>query len=252
MSEIKVRVVNDGRFVRTVVPRNDRGVFQPQSDVNHHPAARRAADVGVEALGLAPWGSDLHRWVSRWIPSNTPVAETAAEAAELGRRAGRRIGSNNGRKAGWIDFVTPAGVGVNLKFASSSGHDEIIMATPCAATAAAQVAEAASAPLRILQVGATLVDGVYTIDHANLSWVIIDPATRGFDGCLGSMLARKRARVGAPTKGEILPDSWAVEYWGNGGANLYIRPKLRGLKPGKPGWSTGTIEDLHAALMALR
>jgi hypothetical protein len=251
MSEIKVRVVNDGRHVRTVVPRNDRGVFQSQVDVNHHAAARRVADVGVEALGLAPWGESLHQWVSKWIPSNTPVAETAAEAVALGRRVSRRVGSNNGRKAGWIDFVTPRGVGVNLKFASSAGHDEIIMATPCAATAAAQVAEAATAPLRILQVQAQMIDGVYTLDHANLKWVIIDPATRGFDGCLGTMLARKRARVGAPTKGEVLPDSWAAEYWGNGGANLYIRPKIRGLKPGKPGWSHGTIADLHAALAAL-
>ena len=96
-----------------------------------------------------------------------------------------------------------------------------------------------------------MIDGVYTLDHAKLSWVIIDPASRGFDGCLGSMLARKRVRVGAPLKGEVLPASWAVEYMGNGGANLYIRPKIRGLKPGKPGWSHGTIMDLHAALLAL-
>jgi hypothetical protein len=248
--EVKIRLYRDGAFIRTVIPRDDAGHWQAGADVNGDPRARRSADVACEALGLADMASGLFRWLERWIPDGTPVAETTAEAVELGRRVSRRVGSNNGRKAGWIDLATPNGVGVNLKLCSSEDHDEVILATLSEKTAHAQVAQAAEAPMRILQVQAVDDDGFYAIDLNHLKWNIINPQSCGFDGDLAAMFARKRGR-GRAGAGVVLPRSWAITTPGNNGANMYVRPKIRGLKLSDTGWQTGTIDDLHRALLAL-
>jgi hypothetical protein len=250
---MKVRVLRDGKYSFTVLPRDDGGRKQAADDVNHHPAARRAADVGVEALGLSPWGERLFIWLRRHIPSAKEVAETQAEAVELGRRVARRIGSNDGRKAGWIDFVTPAGVGVNLKFSSSDKHDEVLASTPRSANADEQIREAAQAPLYALQVKAEMIDDVYVVDLMRLEWVIIPTARllAAAGGDLPSLAACKRTRVGRSPKGEVLPFAWATQAEGTTCVGGSWKVKVRGLKKNAPGWSRGTVQDLHAALAAL-
>jgi hypothetical protein len=252
---MKVRVLKDGRYSFTVLPRDDGGRKQAADDVNHHPAARRAADVGVEALGLSPWGERLFIWLRNNIPSAKEVAETQAEAVELGRRVARRVGSNDGRKAAWIDFITPNGVGVNLKFSSSDQHDEVLAGTPRSSNADQQVREASQAPLWALQVRAEKGEGddEYIVDLQRLEWALIPTAAlmRAAGGDLPSLAACKRTRVGAPLKGETLPFCWATQAKGTTCQGGSWKVKVRGLKPGKPGWSKGTVADLHAALAAL-
>lgn len=253
---MKVRVLRDGRYSHTVLPRDDAGKKQGAGGVNHHPEARRSADVGVEALGLSPWGERLFMWLRNHIPSAKEVAETHGEAIELGRRVARRIGSNDGRKAAWIDFATPNGVGVNLKFTSSCQHDEVLAGTPRSGNADQQVMEAAASPLWALQVKAEKGEGEgeYVIDLQRLEWALIPTAAlmRAAGGDLPSLAARKRTRVGAPPKGEILPFCWAVAAPGTSCVGGSWKVKVRGLKKNSPGWSRGTIADLHAALLALR
>ena len=104
-----------------------------------------------------------------------------------------------------------------------------------------------------LQVKADLIDDVYVVDLMRLEWVIIPTARllAAAGGDLPSLAACKRTRVGAPTKGETLPFAWATQAKGTTCQGGSWKVKVRGLKPGKPGWSKGTIEDLHRALLAL-
>lgn len=251
---MKVRVLKDGRYSHIVLPRDDGGRKQAADGVNHHPEARRSADVGVEALGLSPWGERLFVWLRNHIPSAKEVAETNGEAIELGRRVSRRVGSNDGRKAAWVDFITPNGVGVNLKFTSSDQHDEVLAGTPRSGNADQQVREAAQAPLWALQVKAERGgDDEYVVDLQRLEWALIPTAAlmRAAGGDLISLAACKRTRVGAPAKGETLPFCWATQAPKTSCVGGSWKVKVRGLKKNSPGWSTGTVNDLRAALLAL-
>ena len=252
---MKVRVLRDGRYSHTVLPRDDAGRKQAADGVNDHPEARRSADVGVEALGLSRWGERLFLWLRSHIPSAKEVAETHGEAVELGRRVSRRLGTNDGRKAAWIDFATPNGVGVNLKFTSSDQHDEVLAGTPRSANADQQVREAATSPLWALQVKAERGENdEYIVDLQRLEWALIPTAAlmRAAGGDLPSLAARKRTRVGAPAKGEVLPFCWATAALTTSCRGGSWKVKVRGLKKNAPGWSRGTVADLHAALLALR
>jgi hypothetical protein len=149
-------------------------------------------------------------------------------------------------------MITPNGVGVNLKMCSSE-HDEILMTTKGWAKADICVKQMASAPVWALQIRAEKVDETYTIDLANLEWAFT-PASAlvaAAGGDLPSLLAAALPG-GRPKKGVVKPAAWAAEYWGNDGANLYARVKVRGVKYSDPGWSRGTVADLKAALLALR
>jgi hypothetical protein len=248
MEAMRIKVLRDGRYFRTVCPRDDAGTFQREG--NEHPANRRASDLTVEALGLNDDG--VNGWLARFMPGETQVAETKAEAIAMGRRVSRRIGSNDGRKPPVVDMITANGVGINLKLCSSE-HDEILMTTKGWAKADICVKQMASAPVWALQVRAQKVDETYTIDLQRLEWAFT-PASAlvaAAGGDLPSLLAAALPG-GRPKKGVIKPGAWASEYWGNGGANLYARVKVRGICFSDPGWSRGTIADLHAALMALR
>jgi len=247
MEPMRIKVLRDGKHFRTVCPRNDAGVFQGLA--NENPANRRASDLGVEALGLNDDG--VNGWLARHMPGETQVAETRAEAVALGRRVSRRVGSNDGRKPPIVDMITQHAVGVNLKMCSSE-HDEILMTQTAWTKADTCVKQMAGAPVWALQVRAQKVDETYTIDLQRLEWAFT-PASAlvaAAGGDLPSLLAAALPG-GRPKKGVIKPGAWASEYWGNGGANLYARVKVRGLKFSDPGWSTGTIDDLKAALAAL-
>jgi hypothetical protein len=247
MQPIRIKVMKDGRYFRTVCPRDDAGTFQ--AEANENPLARRASDMTVEALGLNDDG--VNDWLARHMPGETRVAETRAEALALGRRVARRIGSNDGRKPPVIDMVTISGAGVNLKLCSSE-HDEVLMTTQGFDKADICVKQMSGAPVWALQVKAHKVDDTYIIDLSRLEWVFIPAAKiiNAVGGDLVSLLALARGG-GRPKTGSIKPPAWAAEYRGNSGRNLYARIKVRGLKYSDPGWSRGTIHDLKAALAAL-
>jgi hypothetical protein len=244
---IRIKVLKDGRYFRTVCPRDDAGVFQ--SEANEQSANRRSSDMLVEALGLNDDG--VNAWLTRHMPGQTPCAETRAEAAEMGRRVVRRIGSNDGRKPPVVDMVTANGVGINLKLVSSDEHAEVIMTTARSSTANQTIMEMAGAPLWALQVKSSKEDDTFTIDLSNLEWCFVPAASliAAAGGDLVSLSACARGG-GRPKRGEVLPFAWAN--WKKtdclGGS---IQVKVRGLKKGEPGWSTGTIHDLRAALAAL-
>lgn len=253
---VKVRLYNDGAFVRTIIPRDDAGHFQGPADVNGDGRARRAADVGCEALaaGIDPaWCRGIYDWNGRWTPSQTPVAETGDEAVALSRRIARRVGSNNGRKAPIVDFITPNGVGVNLKLASSAAHAAVRLTTQRSATIGATVPEIGTAPIFVLVVESARVDAHYTIDTAHLRWALIDAAAsiRSAGGSIDGLLAANRG-PGALRKGEILPRAYA-QWVDTTCINGSFGINVRGPKPFRedPEWQTGTIDDLRRALLAL-
>lgn len=247
MKPIRIKVLKDGRYHRTVCPRDDAGTFQAMA--NEHPANRRSSDMLVEGLGLNDDG--VNAWLLRHMPGQTTCAETRAEAAEMGRRVSRRIGSNDGRKPPVIDMVTANGIGLNLKLVSSDDHAEVIMTTARSSSANQTIMEMSSAPLWALQVKSSKEEDTFIIDLQNLEWCFVPAAAliSAAGGDLVSLSACARGG-GRPKKGETLPFAWAN--WKktdcSGGS---IQVKVRGLKKGESGWSRGTVHDLKAALAAL-
>jgi hypothetical protein len=247
MKPIRIKVLKDGRYFRTVCPRDDAGAFQAEG--NEQPANRRSSDMLVEALGLNDDG--VNAWLTRHMPGQTTCAETASEAAEMGRRVSRRIGSNDGRKPPVVDMVTTSGVGINLKLVSSDDHAEVIMTTARSMTANQTIVEMAAAPLWALQVKSSKEDDTFIIDLQNLEWCFVPAASliAAAGGDLISLSACARGG-GRPKKGEVLPFAWA-NWKRTDCLNGSIQVKVRGLKKADAGWSRGTIADLKAALAAL-
>jgi hypothetical protein len=245
---LKIKVISDSG-VRVFIPRDDAGRFQAQDDVNDHALARRASDVGAEALGFGPMTSGLHLWNRRNTPSCPEVAESLTEAAELGRRVSRRLNTGNGRGAAFIDFQTPAGVGINVKMVGSTGHAAFHIHKPPQALLDTRIKEAAMAPLWGLQVSAEMVDGFYLLDSRRMMWKLTDcaAAIRAAGGDAASLLACARPG-GRPRNGEVLPPAWA----GGKGVSRYAPIMIRGLDLGATGWSTGTLADLRREVLALR
>ena len=245
---VKIKVISDSG-VRVFIPRDDSGRFQAQADVNHNPLARRASDTGAEALGFGPLTSGLHLWNRRHTPSCPEVAESKAEALALGRRVSRRVNSGNGRGAAWLDFATPAGVGINVKMVRAAGHAAFHIHKPPAALLDQRIREAASAPLWAIQVACEEHDDFYIFDSRRMKWNLTDcaAAIRQAGGNAAGLLASARGG-GRPRTGEVLPPAWAhIDKKG-----AYAPIMIRGLEWGKPGWRTGTLADLQAEVLALR
>jgi hypothetical protein len=252
---VKVRVEDGGKYIATVVPRDDEGRKQAPADVNTNPAARRAADVGVEALGLNAYAREIFRWNQQFTPSATCVAETAEEARALGRRVDRRIGSNNGRKAPIVDVVVN-NVGVNVKFTSSSDHKYVTLTCPKDTDIDSAVADLAAAPVYVLLVHCEDMQtdsGLhYVLDRARVRWLMVDAsdAIRQTGGTFQALTAAKKGR-GAPKKGEApRAPAWATHAdtsCQNGSWKINIRTPA----PGTGGWREGTLSELQAALMEL-
>ncbi len=252
---VKVRIEDCGRYVSTVVPRDDDGKKQAQDQVNANPLARRAADVGVEALGLNQYAREIFRWNQRFTPTATPVAETAEEARALGRRVDRRVGSNNGRKAPIVDVVIGS-IGVNVKFTSSSDHKYVTLTTPKDTDIDSAVADLAAAPVYVLLIHCEDIqteNGLhYVLDRARVRWLVVDAseAIRQTGGTFQALAAAKVGR-GAPKKGEApRAPAWAT-HAGTSCINGSWKINVRTPAPGTGAWREGTLAELQASLMEL-
>jgi hypothetical protein len=252
---VKVRVENNGKYVATIVPRDDEGRKQSASDVNTNPLARRAADVGVEALGLNAHAREIFRWNQRFTPTATCVAETAEEARALGRRVDRRIGSNNGRKAPIVDVVIGS-IGVNVKFTSSKDHKYVTLTCPKDTGIEDAVADLAAAPVYVLLVYCDDVQtdsGLhYLLDRARVRWLVVDAsdAIRQTGGTFADLAAAKVGR-GAPKKGEPpRAPAWAT-HAGTSCTNGSWKINIRTPAPGTGAWREGSLSELQASLMEL-
>jgi hypothetical protein len=252
---VKVRIEDGGKYVATIVPRDDEGRKQSAGDVNANPLARRAADVGVEALGLNAYAREIYRWNQRFTPTATPVAETAEEARALGRRVDRRVGSNNGRKAPIVDVVIGS-IGVNVKFTSSKDHKYVTLTCPKDTGIEDSVADLAAAPVYVLLVYCDDVQtdsGLhYLLDRARVRWLMVDAsdAIRQTGGTFASLAAAKVGR-GAPKKGEPpRAPAWAT-HAGTSCTNGSWKINVRTPAPGTGAWREGSIAELQAALMEL-
>jgi hypothetical protein len=252
---VKVRIENSGKYVATIVPRDDEGRKQAPADVNTNPAARRAADVGVEALGLNQYAREIFRWNQRFTPTATPVAETAEEARALGRRVDRRVGSNNGRKAPIVDVVIGS-IGVNVKFTSSSDHKYVTLTCPKDTGIDDAVADLAAAPVYVLLVYCDDVqteNGLhYLIDRARVRWLMVDAseAIRQTGGTFAALAAAKVGR-GAPKKGEPpRAPAWAT-HAGTSCTNGSWKINVRTPAPGTGAWREGSLSELQAELAQL-
>jgi hypothetical protein len=252
---VKVRVEDCGKYVSTVVPRDDDGKKQSASDVNTNPLARRAADVGVEALGLNAYAREIYKWNQQFTPSATCVAETAEEARALGRRVDRRIGSNNGRKAPIVDVVIGS-IGVNVKFSSSKDHKYVTLTCPKDTGIEDAVADLAAAPVYVLLIQCEDVQtdsGLhYLLDRARVRWLVVDAseAIRQTGGTFAALAAAKVGR-GAPKKGEPpRAPAWAT-HADTEAINGSWKINVRTPAPGTGGWREGTLSELQAALVEL-
>jgi hypothetical protein len=252
---VKVRVENNGKYISTIVPRDDDGKKQSVDDVNANPLARRAADVGVEALGLNQYAREIYKWNQQFTPTATCVAETAEEARALGRRVDRRVGSNNGRKAPIVDVVIGS-IGVNVKFTSSTTHKYVTLTTPKDTDIESAVADLAAAPVHVLLIHCEDVQtdsGLhYVLDRARVRWLVVDAsdAIRQTGGTFQALAAAKVGR-GAPKKGEApRAPAWATHAdtsCQNGSWKINVRTPAFGTG----GWREGTLSELQAALMEL-
>jgi hypothetical protein len=252
---VKVRIEDGGKYVATVVPRDDEGRKQGPADVNVNPLARRAADVGVEALGLNAYAREIFRWNQRFTPSATCVAETAEEARQLGRRVDRRIGSNNGRKAPIVDVVI-GNVGINVKFTSSKDHKYVTLTTPKDTGIEDAVADLAAAPVCVLLIHCDDVQtdsGLhYVLDRARVRWLVVDAsqAIRDTGGTFAALAAAKKGR-GAPKKGEApRAPAWATHADTeaiNGSWKINVRTPAFGTGA----WREGSLSELQAELAQL-
>lgn len=252
---VKVRVENNGKYVATIVPRDDDGKKQAQDQVNANPAARRAADVGVEALGLNQYAREIFRWNQVYTPSATCVAETAEEARALGRRVDRRIGSNNGRKAPVVDIVVGS-IGVNVKFTSSLDHKYVTLTCPKDTGIEDAVLDLAAAPVHVLLVMCEDVQtdsGLhYLLDRARVRWILVDAseAIRQTGGTFQALAAAKVGR-GAPKKGEApRAPAWAT-HAGTSCTNGSWKINVRTPAFGTGAWREGSLAELQAALAEL-
>jgi hypothetical protein len=252
---VKVRVEDCGKYVKTIVPRDDEGRKQSASDVNTNPAARRAADVGVEALGLNQYAREIFRWNQRFTPSATCVAETAEEARALGRRVDRRVGSNNGRKAPIVDVVVGS-IGINVKFTSSLDHKYVTLTCPKDTGIEDAVADLAAAPVYVLLVQCEDVqteNGLhYLIDRARVRWLMVDAsdAIRDTGGTVAALAAAKTGR-GAPKKGEPpRAPAWAT-HAGTDCVGGSWKINIRTPAPGTGAWREGSLAELQASLCEL-
>ena len=252
---VKVRIEDSGKYIATVVPRDDDGRKQAQDDVNVNPAARRAADVGVEALGLNAYAREIYRWNQRFTPTATPVAETAEEARALGRRVDRRVGRNNGRKAPIVDVVV-GNVGINVKFTSSKDHKYVTLTCPKDTGIEDAVADLAAAPVYVLLIQCEDIqteNGVhYILDRARVRWLVEDAseAIRQTGGTFAALAAAKVGR-GAPKKGEPpRAPAWAT-HADTEAINGSWKINIRTPAPGTGGWREGTLAELQAALAEL-
>jgi len=252
---VKVRIEDSGKYIATVVPRDDEGRKQSVADVNANPAARRAADVGVEALGLNGYAREIYKWNQRFTPSATCVAETAEEARALGRRVDRRIGSNNGRKAPIVDVVVGS-IGVNVKFTSSTTHKYVTLTTPKDTDIDSAVADLAAAPVYVLLIQCEDVQTdsglYYVLDRARVRWLMVDAsqAIRDTGGTFADLAAAKKGR-GAPKKGEApRAPAWAT-HANTEAINGSWKINIRTPAFGTGGWREGTLAELQAALMEL-
>ena len=252
---VKVRVEDNGKYISTVVPRDDDGKKQAQDQVNTNPLARRAADVGVEALGLNGYAREIYRWNQVYTPTATPVAETAEEARALGRRVDRRVGSNNGRKAPIVDVVI-GNVGVNVKFTSSKDHKYVTLTTPKDTGIEDAVADLAAAPVCVLLIQCEDVQtdsGLhYVLDRARVRWLVVDAseAIRQTGGTFQALAAAKKGR-GAPKKGEAPRASAWATHAGTSCVNGSWKINVRTPAPGTGGWREGTLAELQAELAQL-
>jgi hypothetical protein len=252
---VKVRVEDCGKYVSTIVPRDDEGRKQSPPDVNVNPAARRAADVGVEALGLNAYAREIFRWNQVYTPTATPVGETAEEARALGRRVDRRIGSNNGRKAPIVEVVI-GNVGINVKFTSSSDHKYVTLTCPKDTGIEDAVADLAAAPVYVLLIQCEDVQtdsGLhYVLDRARVRWLMLDAsnAIRQTGGTFAALAAAKKGR-GAPKKGEPpRAPAWAT-HADTEAINGSWKINVRTPAPGTGAWREGTLAELQAELAAL-